>query len=140
LRRQREKKEPGARRRFVTQLAAFALGCVLLLRAHRKQPRILETLQGLTIPLYVASRVPQVLKIARERSAGHLSAVTFAANLLGSVGRLYTTKHELGGDRVLVTGFIVSIALNALLVAQILYFGPGAEGASAAARKLRHDE
>jgi len=49
--------------------------------------------------------------------------VGFFANLLGSLGRLYTTVNELGQDPILMSSFAISIALNAVMIAQILYYG-----------------
>lgn len=47
-----------------------------------------------------------------------LSALPFALNLGGSSSRLFTTYAQLGGDRVMLLGFLVSCALNAAILVQ----------------------
>jgi mannose-P-dolichol utilization defect protein 1 len=47
----------------------------------------LEVLQGLTIPLLIASRVPQIYTNFAARSTGQLALLTWALNFLGSIGK-----------------------------------------------------
>jgi mannose-P-dolichol utilization defect protein 1 len=72
----------------------------------------LSALQGLqmaTVPLSVASKLPQI------------------AQILGCLARVYTTSTEVG-DPLVMAGFVVALLLNIVLGAQIwIYWGQGQE-------------
>jgi hypothetical protein len=48
--------------------------------------------------ILMGARLPQILKGFSERSTGQLSVITYAANTLGCVARLFTTVQEGGGS------------------------------------------
>jgi mannose-P-dolichol utilization defect protein 1 len=82
--------------------------------------RLLEVLQGLSIPVLSFSRGYQVLQNWIRGDTGELNALPFALNLLGSLARIVTTMTELKGDKIVFAGFVSSIMLNATLIIQIL--------------------
>ncbi len=64
----------------------------------------------------------------------HLGAITscdapysmtpFLVNMIGSLMRLYTTLTQLGGNKVLLAGFVLSVLTNAILVWQCIRYRP----------------
>ncbi len=95
---------------------AYPLFLLLLFRS----PSLLNLCQSLTIPLYLISRAPQLYTNYMTKSTGQLSAITFFANMLGSLVRLM--DKQIRADPVLLIGFIISVSLNASLVAQIVMY------------------
>ncbi|BFZ55354.1 hypothetical protein PYCC9005_002394 [Savitreella phatthalungensis] len=81
----------------------------------------LQYLATLTIPLSLASKIPQILTIARQRSTGQLSAFAVFNYLAGSLARVFTTAQEVK-DPVLLWGFILGAALNAVLAFQTIIY------------------
>jgi len=87
-----------------------------------KLPKLLNILQAFRNPLYCISRVPQIWQLYSTKTVGELSSVSFAVNLLGSVLRLFTCKHQAINDPSLLAGFWSSIILNALILIQIAMY------------------
>jgi hypothetical protein len=88
-----------------------------------RSPQALAFAQGsLSVPLYLLSRVPQILANFRARSTGQLSALTFASLFMGSLVRVFTTKAKLGNDWLLQCGFGLSMLCNATLVGQVMWY------------------
>lgn len=92
----------------------------------------LSTLQSLSIPLFAASRLPQIYTNYREQSTGQLAFLTTALNAVGSLARVFTTVQEVG-DPIMLFGIGVSVLLNGVLLAQMAWYwsndtqkGPGA--------------
>jgi mannose-P-dolichol utilization defect protein 1 len=81
----------------------------------------LQILQGLSIPLSLASKVPQIYTNYRNGSTGQLSAFTVFNYLAGSAARVFTTMTEVN-DPFIFWGFIVAAALNAALAGQMVYY------------------
>ncbi|KAK9462056.1 uncharacterized protein V1516DRAFT_673628 [Lipomyces oligophaga] len=77
-------------------------------------PTTLATLQTLTIPLSLASKIPQIITIVREKSTGQLSAVAVFAYLGGSLARVFTTLQEVD-DQIILAGNLLSAVLNGIL-------------------------
>lgn len=48
--------------------------------------------------ILMSARLPQILQNFSARSTGQLSVITYAANTLGCVARLFTTMQEGGGS------------------------------------------
>jgi mannose-P-dolichol utilization defect protein 1 len=83
---------------------------------------LLAMLQLSTLPLSLASKVPQIVQNARARSTGQLSAFAVFAQLLGSLARLFTTLTEVGDTRM-GAGFALAFLLNAVLAYQVFAYG-----------------
>jgi mannose-P-dolichol utilization defect 1 len=90
----------------------------------------LSALQGLqmaTVPLSVASKLPQIAQNYKDGSTGQLSAFAVISQILGCLARVYTTSTEVG-DPLVMAGFVVALLLNIVLGAQIwIYWGQGQE-------------
>jgi len=111
-----------------TALAWAAFGGLLavLLSPGLLPPSALQILMGLTIPLFSASRVPQIWQNFRTGSTGQLALATSAMAFAGSLARVFTTLQE-AKDNLLLLGFAVGALLNGILAAQILYYGTADE-------------
>jgi mannose-P-dolichol utilization defect protein 1 len=81
----------------------------------------LQILQGLSIPLSLASKLPQIYTNYKNGSTGQLSAFTVFNYLAGSLARVFTTMTEVN-DPVIFWGFVVAAGLNAVLAAQMAYY------------------
>jgi mannose-P-dolichol utilization defect 1 len=107
----------------------YALGGIALALAFSYAlftPRLvsygdLQLLQGLSIPLSLTSKVPQIYTNYRNSSTGQLAAVTIFNYLLGSLARLFTTLTEVN-DPYIFWGFALAAGLNAVLAGQMVYY------------------
>ena len=55
---------------------------------------IMEVLQLMTIPLFSASVVPQIMSNFRGKSTGQLALVSVALSFVGGLARIFTTLTE----------------------------------------------
>ncbi|KAF8475590.1 hypothetical protein BDZ91DRAFT_673457 [Kalaharituber pfeilii] len=81
----------------------------------------LQLLQMATLPLNLASKVPQIAEVQRAKSTGQLSAFAVFNYLAGSLARVFTTLAEVD-DVLILAGFIGGAALNAVLAGQMVMF------------------
>jgi len=81
----------------------------------------LQILQGLSIPLGLMSKVPQIVTNFKNGSTGQLSAFTVFNYLAGSAARVFTTMTEVN-DPMIFWGFVAAAGLNAVLAAQMVYY------------------
>ena len=82
---------------------------------------MLQYLQGGAGLLGVASKLPQIITIARQGGTGQLSAFAVFNFLAGSLARVFTTLQEVD-DPLLLYGFIAAFVLNAVLAGQMVYY------------------
>ncbi|KAJ2377955.1 hypothetical protein IW150_001082 [Coemansia sp. RSA 2607] len=82
---------------------------------------LLSTLYGLTIPLVISSRIPQIYTIHKNKYTGQLSAFAVFNYFFGTAARLYTTLVEVDDSLVLLGNVLATIA-NGVLAAQMLYY------------------
>lgn len=81
-----------------------------------------RSLQALTIPLMMVSRLPQIWTIWKHKSTGQLSALTIFLIWAGSMARVFTSFHETRNDHLLLLGFALAAALNTIILTQIVYY------------------
>ncbi|XP_061525021.1 LOW QUALITY PROTEIN: mannose-P-dolichol utilization defect 1 protein-like [Phycodurus eques] len=82
----------------------------------------LAALQASNMPAVTVSRVGQTRATnLRNAHTGQLSALTVAILFAGSLARIFTSVQETG-DTLLVVTYVVSVACNGLIVAQVLYY------------------
>ncbi|KAI5838822.1 hypothetical protein DFP73DRAFT_563290 [Morchella snyderi] len=84
-------------------------------------PKLMGYLQAATIPLTLASKVPQIITVARNKSTGSLSAFAVFNYLFGSLARVFTTLAEVE-DPLILYGFLGGAFLNFVLAAQMLWY------------------
>lgn len=83
----------------------------------------LALLQIATLPLSLASKLPQIIGNARTGSTGQLSTVAVIAQVFGCLARLFTSSQEVN-DRVVTAGFALGLVLNLILGVQMwMYWG-----------------
>lgn len=104
---------------------AFMLGLVYLLTDPTKTGLITEQnmvlLQGLTIPLSLFSKIPQVMANFKNKSTGQLSVFSVVNYLAGSLARVFTTIQEVN-DPLILASFIGATILNAILALQVVAY------------------
>eukprot|EP01116_Phalansterium_solitarium_P001596 TRINITY_DN1140_c0_g1_i2.p1 TRINITY_DN1140_c0_g1~~TRINITY_DN1140_c0_g1_i2.p1 ORF type:complete len:244 (-),score=55.25 TRINITY_DN1140_c0_g1_i2:55-786(-) len=83
---------------------------------------LLATLQGATIPIFIASRVPQIWRNFADKSAGQLALLTYLLNFAGAVARIFTTIQEVD-DPLMLVSCVVGALLNGIILFQILFYG-----------------
>ena len=71
--------------------------------------------------LSIASKLPQIVTVYQQGGTGQLSAFAVFNYLAGSLSRIFTTLQEVD-DNLILYGFIVGFALNAVLAAQMVYY------------------
>ncbi|KAI7862032.1 hypothetical protein BDF14DRAFT_1860824 [Spinellus fusiger] len=80
-------------------------------------------LYAATIPLSLASKLPQIMTNYKNKSTGQLSVFTVINYFAGSTARVFTTMTELD-DTLMLVGVLLASVLNAVLVLQVfLYWG-----------------
>jgi mannose-P-dolichol utilization defect protein 1 len=83
----------------------------------------MASLYAATIPLSLASKVPQIWTNFKNKSTGQLSVFTVMNYFLGSAAHVFTTYAELD-DPLMLLGTLLATGLNLLLVLQVfLYWG-----------------
>lgn len=95
-------------------------------------PAQLAQAQMATIPIFAASRLPQIARNYTSGSTGVLSLVTVLLNALGSCARVFTTLTEVQ-DQAVLLAVCSSATLNLVLLGQLaLYWNADAAKAKAA--------
>ncbi|CAO3681992.1 unnamed protein product [Rhizopus stolonifer] len=84
-------------------------------------PVLLSSLYAVTIPLSLASKVPQIYINFKNKSTGQLSVFTVVNYFAGSAARVFTTMTELD-DTLMLFGNLLAAAFNAILVLQVVLY------------------
>ncbi|KAI8327131.1 hypothetical protein EDC96DRAFT_532703 [Choanephora cucurbitarum] len=109
--------------RLMAVLAGFAGILYTLNNAELVPPVLMSSLYAATIPLSLASKVPQIYTNFKNKSTGQLSVFTVVNYLAGSAARVFTTMTELD-DTLMLFGNVLAATFNAILVLQVvLYWG-----------------
>jgi len=87
---------------------------------------VLTAGQTATIPIFIISKIPQIILLFRTRNPGELSLITYSLNTLGAAARVFTTLQELG-DPLMLTSSSLSTLLNGTIALQIVIFSRGAK-------------
>ncbi|WFD45571.1 hypothetical protein GLX27_000192 [Malassezia furfur] len=112
---------------YVSVAAVTMVLCSLALAFETAvPPAMLKTLQLFTIPVSLASKVPQMLELHRDKATGQLSVLVVFAQLLGTLARVFTTLTETN-DRLLFWGFALATVFNAVIAVQVLLYWNGNE-------------
>ncbi|EGP87108.1 unnamed protein product [Zymoseptoria tritici ST99CH_1A5] len=86
--------------------------------------------------LGVASKLPQIVAIAQQGGTGQLSAFAVFNYLAGSLARIFTTLQEVD-DKLILYGFLVGFALNAVLAVQMIYYWNSSSSKDTTSTKLK---
>ena len=84
---------------------------------------ILDRLVDANSLVLLASRVPQIMSNHAQKSTGQLSFVTYFLNFMGTLARVFTTLQEPNATSAMMRGVLVSMAMNGLIVGQIVFYG-----------------
>ncbi|KAE8220836.1 hypothetical protein CF319_g5704 [Tilletia indica] len=126
---------PGQNMNKVTLAATLMIVGVLFLSSQTLcPPHLLKFLQACTIPISLASKVPQMVELHTTRAPGQLSAIVVVAQLLGTVARVFTTLTETS-DHLLLWGFSLATVFNAVIAVQLAMYWNGNERLDAAANR-----
>ncbi|CAO3631398.1 unnamed protein product [Mucor hiemalis] len=109
---------------FLVAILALLGGIFYSLNSPQLVPQVLmSSLYAATIPLTLASKVPQIYTNFKNKSTGQLSVFTVVNYFAGSAARVFTTMTELD-DSLMLFGNLLATTFNAILVLQvILYWG-----------------
>ncbi|KAI8883394.1 mannose-P-dolichol utilization defect 1 protein [Backusella circina FSU 941] len=108
-------------------MGASVIGLALLIHCLNDTalvpPVVLSSLYAATIPLSLASKIPQIYTNFVNKSTGQLSVFTIVNYFAGSAARVFTTMTELD-DRLMLFGNLLAAGLNGVLVLQLIaYWG-----------------
>ncbi|KAM9833924.1 mannose-P-dolichol utilization defect 1 protein-like isoform 2-T2 [Syngnathus typhle] len=102
------------------------LGVLSFLLTPLAPATVLTAMQASNMPAIIVSRVIQAATNFRNGHTGQLSALTVIILFAGSLARIFTSVQETG-DTLLVVTYVVSVACNGLVVAQVLYYWKSTE-------------
>lgn len=102
----------------------MALGSAALISDSIVSASLLNFLQGLTIPISLASKVPQILELHRSKAPGELSIIVVFAQLMGTLARVFTTLTETN-DQLLFWGFALATVFNLVIAVQVVLYWNG---------------
>ena len=130
------------------------LGVVIMLWKYKSDPAISMTQRIMALILYVAyatsvftflephqyhylhmcnwgallyARGSQIVSTMFVKHTGNQSILTIFMNMSGTVVRIFTTLKEVGWDFALLSGYLLSAGLNAMLVIQYFYYRKNTE-------------
>jgi len=105
---------------FFVELIVFAIFAYALI-SGMVPLSTLVLLQGLTIPIFCFSKIPQIWSNFKNKSVGQLSFVTAFLTFGGSAARVFTTLKEVS-DTVMLSGYIIGSVLNFIIILQFLLY------------------
>jgi len=101
-----------------TAYSAFFYG---LMNENVIDHKMMTLLSAMSIPIFTASKLPQIYTNFRNKSTGELSAITCILQLGGTAARVFTTLQEVD-DALVLSGFLLGLALNAIITLQIFWY------------------
>lgn len=81
---------------------------------------LLASLQALTLPLAVLSKLPQIITLWRTGHAGQISLPTVLLQAAGSLARVYTSSQEVA-DPLVFAGCSLAALLNCIIALQVIF-------------------
>lgn len=82
---------------------------------------LLNMLQTATIPIGLASKLPQIWSNFSNKSTGKLSTFSVVNYLAGSLARVFTTMQEVNDPKILIS-FAAGAVLNLVLMIQVVVY------------------
>ncbi|KAJ6256876.1 hypothetical protein Dda_8746 [Drechslerella dactyloides] len=102
-------------------IAAVAAAAYALFSPNLINDQTMTLLQASTIPISLASKLPQIYTVWQEGGTGQLSAFAVFNFLAGSLARVFTTLQEVD-DPLILYGYVGGALLNVVLAAQMVYY------------------
>eukprot|EP00164_Ancoracysta_twista_P001178 GFYU01001548.1.p1 GENE.GFYU01001548.1~~GFYU01001548.1.p1 ORF type:complete len:247 (-),score=25.34 GFYU01001548.1:179-919(-) len=118
--------------------AALYFVCSYVLISGLVPMSIVAILNLWTIPVFMSSRVPQIMENYKRKSTGQLSVPTTFLTVAGSAARIFTTLSETG-DIIILVSYVCGTLLNLVVFVQIFYYWerhPGRKDSSPMTSKL----
>jgi mannose-P-dolichol utilization defect protein 1 len=84
-------------------------------------------LLSINMPVTIFSRGSQVYCYYTEKHTGAQSVITVMMNFTGSAIRVFTTISEVGFDIPLLTGYAISLCMNATMITQFIIYKKNTE-------------
>jgi mannose-P-dolichol utilization defect protein 1 len=103
---------------FLISVAAY-IGLVTFL--YTADMSVLTYMQSFTIPIFVASRLSQIISTYRMKSTGQQSFITAFLNAIGGFARIFTTLREVK-DTLMLLSVSLSTGLNMIILLQMLTY------------------
>lgn len=82
---------------------------------------VLALLQGVTIPIIIASKFLQINANYQRKSTGQLSLISVALQFGGCLARVFTSLKETG-DQLIIINYIIASLLNGVIFAQFFLY------------------
>eukprot|EP01006_Ploeotia_vitrea_P017990 TRINITY_DN49245_c0_g1_i1.p1 TRINITY_DN49245_c0_g1~~TRINITY_DN49245_c0_g1_i1.p1 ORF type:complete len:246 (+),score=131.80 TRINITY_DN49245_c0_g1_i1:41-778(+) len=122
--------------KFIIGSVLYFAGTVAMLNGSLVTVEIMAALQMSTIPIFAASRLPQIWQNFRNGHTGKLALITVFLAWAGSCARTFTTLQEVD-DQLVLIGYLSGMALNGVLLLQIMWYWSATNKALAAAEQKR---
>ncbi|KAK6329807.1 hypothetical protein TWF730_006106 [Orbilia blumenaviensis] len=116
-------------------IAGFAAAAYALFTPNVISEKTMTILQASTIPISLASKIPQIYTVWQQGGTGQLSAFAVFNFLAGSLARVFTTLQEVD-DPLILWGYLGGAILNAVLTAQMIYYW-NSSGSSKAKKRTK---
>jgi mannose-P-dolichol utilization defect protein 1 len=106
---------------FVAVTSAYSAFLFSLMQKNIVNDQMIDWLFSLTIPIFILGRIPQIYSNFKNKSTGQLSLITIFMQVGGSAARVFTTLQEVN-DLLMLSGYLVALFLNGILLLQILWY------------------
>jgi mannose-P-dolichol utilization defect protein 1 len=116
--------------------AVLLLGAALALCAYELTAAPIELVVGLqtfSIAVFSVAKLPQIIKAFQDKSTGQLDLFMVTLQTLGSLTRVFTTMQSVNNP-IYLFGYILGSSLNAIMTAQVLYYGSAKSNKTDAAK------
>ena len=107
----------------VATVVAVLASWVALANSPLLTADILDRLVDANSLVLLVSRIPQIVSNHNQKSTGQLSFLTYFLNFMGTVARVFTTLQEPNATSAMMRGVLMSMTMNGLIVAQIVFYG-----------------
>jgi len=105
---------------FVLALAAY-FGWMACALGGAFSPAALSAMQVAGTAILTGAIVPQIVLNHKRKDAGEWSVITALLSTSGNAVRVFTTL-QLTGDPLMLTGYVLGFAVNAVLLFQIVHY------------------
>ena len=103
-------------------LAIFAFGVYLYVVFFLLTPEYYYILMSVNLPVLIFSRGSQIYTFHTCKHTGTQSLITTIMNTAGSLIRVMTTINLIGFDIPMLSGYLISLVLNFILIAQFMMY------------------
>lgn len=117
-------------------IAGFAAASYALFSQDVVSEKAMTVFQASTIPISLASKVPQIYTVWKEGGTGQLSAFAVFNFLAGSLARVFTTLQEVD-DPLILWGYLGGAILNAVLTAQMIFYWNSSSSSSKSKKRSK---